>query len=168
MPDELVSLASLVTPNARTDDLSNASLREAALAKGVTTAQYDALFSPAGLDENKDGTLQGSELGLPSLPAIPATAASLESLVYGTLLNLIERVDASEARALDDFEGDDSLANPAFAVLLASVFDDAANPPVLQGPALRDALATAVAQAALVGVGGEGPLERLYEGVLSL
>lgn len=168
LPDELASLVALVTPNLRTGDLSNESLRAAALAKGVTDVQYDALFDPSSLDENRDGTLQGSELGLPSLPAVAATPAALESLVYGTLLNLIERVDAAEASALDDFAGDDSPSSADFVALLVSVFDDMASPPVLQGPALRDAVAAAVATAVVVGVGGEGPLERLYEGLLSL
>jgi len=178
VPAELQAvLSALVTPNTRTGILSNAELRAAVLSQGVSQAQYNALFSPASLDDNGNGTLELSELGLTSGASFAATSDTLESLVYGSMLNLLERIDLNETLSLSNFVQTNAAGlealNPTtvqqYVNLLVGVFDDVANPPLLQGPQLRDSVVLAV-RAAVIGVSGDNAdaLESLFSGLVGL
>ena len=100
LPPEFGALFSFVSLNDNTGVLSNASLREAGL--GLSSAYWSA-FDPGSFGGNADGIWSTDELGFSSLGNLPATAETLESLFYGTVIRLARSIDEQEANQLDAF-----------------------------------------------------------------
>ncbi len=100
LPPELSALLSFVSLNDNTGALSNASLREVGL--GLSSAYWSA-FNPAQVGGHTDGIWSTDELGFSSLGNLPATAETLESLFYGTVIRLARSIDAQEVNQLDAF-----------------------------------------------------------------
>lgn len=109
------ALSSLVTLNTRTGILSNESLRGFVQQALNDPAQYDAVFGPQFPFQDDDGIYDAEELGVTTLNNIPATTASIESLFYGSLINMFLRFDqtelnqivffpVAERRGSDDFQ----------------------------------------------------------------
>lgn len=99
------SLESLVNFNSKTGVLSNAALKNSVKEILKTdedeqhipfTLFYDPTFRPEGRDRQENGFYDAEELGIGSLGNVPATSENLESLFYGSLINMFS--------ALDEFE----------------------------------------------------------------
>ncbi len=94
---DLGTLEPLVNLNSNAGNLSNASLREATLNKLEVKADYDPFFSEKmKRDLHKDGIYDAEELGIGLLGNIPATGENLESIFYGSLINMFSALDKSE------------------------------------------------------------------------
>lgn len=83
--------------NSKAGNLSNALLREATLNKLEVNTDYDPFFSEImKRDLHKDGIYDAEELGVGLLGNIPATSENLESIFYGSLINMFSALDKSE------------------------------------------------------------------------
>lgn len=92
---DLGTLEPLVNFNNRTDNLSNASLRETTLSKLKTKPDYDPFFT-LKRDLHNDGIYDTEELGAGVLGNVSATGENLESIFYGSLINMFSTLDKSE------------------------------------------------------------------------
>lgn len=102
-PAEFGALFSIVSLNNNTGVLSNASLREAGLAQAMQGGDYWQLFNPASFGGQGDGVWTPSELGFAGLGNLPATAETLESLFYGTIIRVVRSIDQQEVNQLEAF-----------------------------------------------------------------
>jgi hypothetical protein len=102
--DAYLELTSLLRLNTNTGVLSNAALQTSVVAAaGGDLPHYLELFDPSGIDGAEDGTWTTAELGFSHLGNLPATVATLESLFYGTWINLFKSIDTAEALQLSAF-----------------------------------------------------------------
>lgn len=122
---ELGSLASLVEFNHRSGMLSTDSLADQVKAK-VDSSDYDDFLEPVFAYQQADGIYTADELGVSHLGDIPATDESIESLMYGTLINLYSALDDAELIELWGFSDNDSNSDE-YRLLLASALSDPAN-----------------------------------------
>jgi hypothetical protein len=108
-------LSSLITLNTRTGILSNESLRGFVQQALKDPSQYDSVFGPQFPFQDDDGVYDAEELGVATLSNVPATHKSIESLFYGSLINMFLRFDqaelnqiiffpVAERRGSDDFQ----------------------------------------------------------------
>ncbi len=108
---DLNSLESLVSLNTREGVLSNDSLRAAALQKfDDNSADYEFMFNaePPRTYQDDDGIYDASELGVCSLISVAATSENLESLFYGSLINIFSALDDGELNQINEFPNKDS------------------------------------------------------------
>lgn len=123
---DLATLETLVGFNNNTGVLSNASLGEAVRPLLVEPLVYDFSFDPiySHIQPN-DGIYDAEELGVGHLSDVPATNESVESLFYGSLINMFSMLDESELNEIDLFPKDD---NPeGFQVLLLEALSDSSS-----------------------------------------
>lgn len=130
----------IIRMNGYTGALSNESLRMAIVAQ-TGQAAYDAAFSPAPFDSNRDGILSPSELGTSVLGSLPATVAAMESIFFGTVVTALKALDETELANLGSFaqaHAADIEAGNAAAMeqLFSMMLTDMATPAVV--PALPD------------------------------
>ncbi len=92
---DLGALESLVNFNNQASILSNTSLREATLSKLEIRTDYDPFFTQKR-DLIKDDIYNAEELGIGHLGNIPATGENLESIFYGSLINMFSTLDKTE------------------------------------------------------------------------
>jgi hypothetical protein len=161
IPDSMVKL------DADSGVLSNASLH-AAIVANTGQAAYDLAFSAAPYDSNHDGVLSAAELGTTALGAsLPATEATIESIFFGTTINALKSLDATELNDLASFAAAHSAALDAgdlatMQQMVSMVFTDISTPAAV--PAFSDAdIATAIVEPVsdlinLVGAGANGSL----------
>ncbi len=108
-------LGSLITFNERTGILSNESLRGFVQQSLSDPSQYDSVFGPQFAFQADDEVYDAEELGVATLTNVSATTESIESLFYGSLINMFSRFDqielnqiilfpAAERRNSDDFQ----------------------------------------------------------------
>ena len=94
------ALSSLVSFNEKTNILSNESLRgvvqEALQQSSIDPTTYDAVFGPVFAFQDDDGIYDAEELGVTGLNDVPATTESIESLFYGSLINMFSAFDQAE------------------------------------------------------------------------
>lgn len=102
---DLGTLEKLVSLNSRTGNLSNDALKvgvqQILLNDGNQQHQpfsvfYDPTFTPEFRDRQKNGFYDAEELGIGDLENVSATNESLESLFYGSLINMFSMLDESE------------------------------------------------------------------------
>ncbi|MER0217506.1 MAG: hypothetical protein DU481_15395 [Nitrosomonas sp.] len=96
---DLGSLEDIVAFNAREGILSNASLRAIVKPKidSLDYASYNETFESSFPDlQLKDGLYTSGELGVEHIDDIEATSGNIESLFYGTLINMLSTLDESE------------------------------------------------------------------------
>lgn len=96
---DLGSLEKLVDFNMKTGILSTASLREKVqplIGDPDYYPSYDPFFGPGIPFHTWDGKYDSDELGIKHLGDIAATTTNLESLFYGTLINIFSRLDKNE------------------------------------------------------------------------
>lgn len=111
---DLGALEPLVNFNTNTGLLSNASLRETVqlLLESPNPQmvdnpnRYDDFFGPAYSYSLNDGIYDAEELGVGHLKDVPATNESIESIFYGTLINLFSRLDETELNQINAFSED--------------------------------------------------------------
>lgn len=100
VPTPFVSLAGLWTLNTVTDGpLSNEALREHVV-DVIGQEYYDLAFDPAAYAGAADGVFSTVDLGFEHLGSLVADRATLESLFFGTAINLLRRVDVEEDAAI--------------------------------------------------------------------
>ena len=105
---DLNSLESLVATNGREGLLSNTSLHELVSSKIENSLDYKSFFQWVKSYQDDDGIYDADELGVCGLSSIPATSESLESLFYGSLINIFSRLDDAELNQLTEFPNKES------------------------------------------------------------
>jgi len=105
---DLNSLESLILTNGKEGILSNDSLQKSVLSKIKDPADYENFFQPAKSYQDNDSVYDDDELGVSSLGNIPATAKSLESVFYGSLINIFSRLDNVELNQIKVFPNKES------------------------------------------------------------
>lgn len=108
---DLGALEPLVNFNSKAGELSNASLREATLNKLEIKTDYGSFFSTdvkMRRDLHNDGIYDAEELGIGLLGNIPATDENLESIFYGSLINMFSALDKSEWNQITELQNSGS------------------------------------------------------------
>lgn len=106
---DLGILEPLVNFNNRTDNLSNALLRQATLDKLEIKTDYDPFFSETmKRDLHNDGIYDAEESGVGHLGNIPIPGENLESLFYGSLINMFSALDQSEWNQITELRNNGS------------------------------------------------------------
>jgi len=122
---ELDAGVGLVEFNDRSDVLSTASLGSLVKAN-VEILDYNDFFEPIFSYQKDDGLYTPDELGVSHLGNnVPATEESIESLVYGTLINVYAGLDDSELSALKNFSHTATNVNEYRALLTDALSDPA-------------------------------------------
>lgn len=119
---DLGGLENLVAFNDNTESLSTASLRENVQPLLNNPTLYDFFLQPPGDFQTNDGIYDNEELGVANLNNVAATNESIESIFYGTLLNIFSTIDATELNQINSFPED---GNPGdLQVLLFDALSD--------------------------------------------
>lgn len=114
---------SLVGFNNRSDVLSTSSLGSLVKAE-VDILDYSDFFEPIFSYQKDDGLYTPDELGVPDLGNdIAATQESIESLVYGTLINVYAWLDDSELTVLKSFSHTATNINEYRSLLIDALSD---------------------------------------------
>lgn len=123
---ELSDLASLVRFNDRSGALSTASLADR-VKPNVIPEDYSEFFGPVFGYQIDDGLYTSDELGVSHMGNnVPATNESIESLFYGTLINLYTALDDTELSELKGFAHNGSNVDE-YRSLLSDALNDPAN-----------------------------------------
>jgi len=124
---DLGSLESMVAFNSREGILSNTSLRAVVRPEINKDYDYDSPFtSPNPTLQLKDGIYSSGELGVEHIDNVSPTMDNIESLFYGTLINIFLALDQSEFDQIKAFPGND---NPEeFQTLLLSTLNESPAP----------------------------------------
>lgn len=156
-PSDMLAFSGVMGLNTETGDLSTASLRAQVIAQ-TGEAAYNAAFDPNHYAGGLDGVFSAADLGVSSLGDLPATAQTLESLFYGTIVRLAGTLDMQEAMDVATFvnshgaalENGDAAAESAFLALMHGIVEDHAMMPALSGDQIAQAaVASAVALVAV-------------------
>lgn len=111
---DLGSLAHLVNFNDHSGVLSTASLRDQVKLSLQNSNIYDGFFGPVIEYQDADNVYTPDELGvshLGNLGNISATNENIESIFYGTLLNIYSALDDEELAQITNFPEDKSFAD---------------------------------------------------------
>ncbi|MBX3640415.1 MAG: hypothetical protein KF888_07870 [Nitrosomonas sp.] len=107
---ELGSLAHLVEFNDNGGALSTASLRDTVkVSFEDEPATYDAFFESVFDYQESDGIYSSDELGVAHLGNITASDENIESIFYGTLINIFQQFDAAEYQQIIESPGNQAL-----------------------------------------------------------
>jgi len=125
----LGDLAYLVNFNSHTGSLSTASLREQVKASfSDDPSDYDAFFESIWGYEEADGLYTPDETGISHLGNIQATPESLESIFFGTLINIVNSLDIGELEQIGNFPFTEDNLNDFYALVSGSLSDMPATP----------------------------------------
>jgi|GEM_PF-1463570 len=127
---DLGSLEPLVNFNSKTGILSNAALKDGV--KQILLSDenqqnqpfslfYEPTFASERRDIQKNGSYDAEELGVGSLGNVPATSENLESLFYGSLINMFSALDESEWNQITALRTNNGSAEDYHALLLTSL-----------------------------------------------
>ncbi len=134
---DLGSLESLVAFNERNGILSNTALREEVELKIIEPLNYELTFDPVRpLVQPNDDIYDAEELGVAHLTNVPATNESVESLFYGSLINLFSALDESELNQINTFPSNGGSEN--FQALLLTALSETPSPVVWDDEKLAD------------------------------
>lgn len=103
---DLGSLETLVDFNTNTGILSNSSLRETVSSSVAIPQTYALSFEAVISFQSNDGIYDASELGVGHLTDVVATSDNLESLFYGSLINMFRALDETELNQINAFPED--------------------------------------------------------------
>lgn len=168
LPEQYADLLSIVELNDNTGILSTEALR-AAIVAITGQGDYDAAFNVDNYPGASDGVFTAAELGFGSLGDLPATGATLESLLYGTMINAMKSIDASEIEELTAFaiaHQDMTGTEQAYIDLLIGIFQDAAIPPLYDDATIAQIVVTG--GAAFVEVVATGAGVSIFDGLFGL
>jgi len=98
---DLGSLESLVDFNSNSGNLSNTSLSETVRSSLDNQNLIDFFFLEIFSFQTIDGIYDAEELGVGHLENVPATEESLESIFYGSLINMFSELDESELNLIN-------------------------------------------------------------------
>lgn len=156
IPAQWAKVATLVSLNQNTGELSNASIRAKVIAQTSEAAYYEA-FDPMQYETEgvpSDGVLTAEELGLGHLADLPATVETVESLLYGTIIKIQQSLDLSEALQMSSFmqanatalEAGDPAVFDSYLNLMAEIWSTPATTPLVPAQTIVDsAVMTGVA-----------------------
>lgn len=136
---DLDLLEDIVAFNTRELILSNASLREIVKPKidSLDYADYDSTFLSSFPDlQLKDGLYSSGELGVEHIDNIKATSENIESLFYGTLINIFLTLDESEFDQIITFP--DNGSSEDFQALLLVALKESPTPIIWNDEQLID------------------------------
>jgi hypothetical protein len=154
VPPELNQLGDLWALNTQTGNLSNAALRAQAVSAVGGEANFDMIFNPVHFAGGADGVFAKSDLQFIHLGQLAATQENLESLFFGTVINLVRRIDVSEHQAIS------AAADTLVRGVVADAYVDAA-----ESQSVPDSEIPAVA-AAIVLLCWNSPGTTLFDGLL--
>lgn len=100
---DLGNLDYLVNFNNHTGSLSTTSLSEQVKTSLDDPSQFDALFKSIYGYEEADGLYTPDETGISHLGNIKAAPESLESIFFGTLINILNSLDIDELKQIANF-----------------------------------------------------------------
>lgn len=168
LPEDLAGLLSIVELNDNTGILSTESLRSAVI--GLTNeADYNTAFDPSSYEGAEDGVFSSEDLGFDTLGNLPATAETLESLMYGTMINALKAFDMAEVQELTAF----LQANPdltgveqEYIDLMISIFEDEGNPPLYDDSTVADLVIAGTVAFVEIAVNGVNP--SIFDGLFDL
>jgi hypothetical protein len=133
---DIDSLETLVDFNNHTGILSTASLREKVQPLIDSPTVYDFPFTARYDFQPANGVYDADELGISRLGDIPAIDENIESIFYGTLINMFSRFDQMELSQIKAFP---ESGNPDdFLALLAAALNDAPSTPAWTDEELLD------------------------------
>lgn len=122
------TLSGLVAFNERIGALSNESLRsvvqDALLQSSIDATAYDNVFGPQLDFQDDDGIYDADELGVEGLGNVPATTASVESLFYGSLINMFSRFDSFELNQIIPISLDNRFISEDFQAFVLEALTD--------------------------------------------
>lgn len=121
---DLGDLASLVEFNDHNGVLSTASLSDQ-VKLNVDPSDYSTFYESVFDYQQDDGIYTPDELGVSHLGNVPATAESVESLVYGTLINVYSALDETELSQLKGFSHNESNVSEYRSILTEALSDSA-------------------------------------------
>ncbi len=123
---DLEALETLVDFNNKPNILSNTALSEAVRPLLDEPLTLGFTFTPTYNFQPNDGIYDSDELGVGHLSNVPATDESIESLFYGTLINMFEAFDEAELNQINGFPED---GNPEeFQTLLTDALSESPSP----------------------------------------
>ncbi|MCP5243717.1 MAG: hypothetical protein H6940_09850, partial [Burkholderiales bacterium] len=139
LPDNLASLSHLIVFNTNAGVLSTDTLR-ANILPNAYEPDYVAVFNPNNYQGASDGVFTAEELGVAHLSNLPATRETMESLIYGTLINAFRAIDESEIIQVVTYLGahpdpTDNTVTSEFTTLMNDVFGDPSSDPVYRDDA---------------------------------
>ena len=140
---DLGSLAHFVDFDTNTGALSTASLQAIVKPKLGDTSDYDDFFTPLWSSHVVDHVFTPDELGVTHLGNIPHSGEvfekneGLESVFYGTLLNIFKAFDRTELTQIESFTHTDTNDNE-FQALLVEALSDSPSPSVWTDKELSD------------------------------
>lgn len=170
-PSDMLQFSSLMALNTATGTLSTATLREQVIAQTGESA-YNAAFDPNQFFGGLDGVFTATDLGITDLGDLLATAETLESLFYGSIVRLASTVDTQELAEIGNFvqanaaglANGDPAAMAALLTLVQGVVEDLATQPAFSEPMISEvAVGSAVA---LVGFASQHD-QSLFDELLS-
>ncbi len=129
-------LEDLVGFNSHAGILSTASLRESVQPLIDFPTVYDFPFTARSDFQSADGVYDADELGISRLGNIDATDENIESIFYGTLINMFSRFDQMELSQIKAFPEDGNTDD--FRTLLSDVLNDAPSTPAWTDEELLD------------------------------
>lgn len=155
LSDDMNSLTELVGMNTNDGILSTSALRQATQSQLDDTGWYAELFNPDNYIGSEDGLFTAAEIGIPGLTTFAATSANLESLFYGTLINVMRSVDTDEVYQLYNFiaanqsalEAGSETAAEQLSSLMIDAFQDTASSPAFSDNLISAAIAQGTAVA---------------------
>ena len=119
---DLGTLEHLVSFNSREGVLSNAALREVVQPEINKHYDYDASFGPVKPNQAIDHIYSSGELGVSNLDNVPVTNENIESLFYGSLINIFSALDEAELNQINAFPANGNQAD--FQSLLFAALSD--------------------------------------------
>lgn len=166
---EFKTLSALFGLNTHSGALSNESLR-ASVMKVTGSDAYLYAFAPINFEGAEDGVFTGKELGVSSFSSMAATWQNVESVFYGTVINLLESIDQSEIQGLEDFVAQNEsaiYANDPNALaqlqgMVIHMFETPATTPFFSDAELAQDLSAATA--VMVQLMGQNSLTNIFSG----
>lgn len=104
---DLGSLERLISFNERDGILSNSSLSDTVRSEINMPLNYDFTFVEYADFELNDGKYDAEELGVGHLVNVSATNESIESLFYGSIINIFSALDETELDQINTFPRND-------------------------------------------------------------
>lgn len=137
---DLGTLEHLVSFNSREGVLSNAALREVVQPEINKHFDYDASFGPVKPNQAIDHIYTSGELGVSNLNNVSATNENIESIFYGSLINMFSALDETELNQINAFSENGNQAD--FQSLLFATLSETPEPIVWSDDELADMVTT--------------------------
>jgi len=136
LPENLASLGNLIVFNTNSGVLSTDSLSGRVFGNSYEP-DYAEVFDPKNYQGASDGVFTAEELGVAHLENLPATAGTLESLIYGTMINAFRAIDEPEIIQIVAYlnahpDPTDNTVTSEFTMLMNDVFGDPSSDPVFR------------------------------------